>query len=178
MAAPDAKQFREVMIKEVNDHNEQKHWQPILKSEVPHGAKILPAVWSMKRKRKINTQQIYKWKSRLTLGGHKKDLDVPTYAPALLCATIRLFLILSIMFGWHTRQVVDFVLTYPQAKAPRLTFMSLPQGIKFDGLNHKEHCLKIEQNLYGGVDAGRQNLVPTPDCGLTKLGFVQSCIDG
>ena len=175
MAAPDAKQFREAMIKEVNDHTERKHWRPILKSEVPHGTTILPAVWSMKRKRKIDTQQIYKWKSRLTLGGHKQDLDVPTYAPALSWATIRLFLIISIMFGWHTRQV-DFVLAYPQAKAPRPTFMSLPKGIKFDGLNHKEHCLKIEQNLYGGVDAGRTWFLHLT-AGLTKLGFVQSRID-
>ena len=76
--------------------------------------------------------------SRLTLGGHKmikgKHYD-ETYAPSLSWGTIRLFLILSIMHGWKSRQL-DFVLAYPHADIPQPTFMELPRGINFPGGVH------------------------------------------
>jgi hypothetical protein len=60
MRAPDAAQFKEA------------HWVVVRKTEVPSHAKILPAVWSMKRKRRIETREVYKHKARLNLGGHKQ----------------------------------------------------------------------------------------------------------
>lgn len=175
MKEPDAKQFKEAMMKEVKDHTERKHWNVILKSDVPEGETILPAVWAMRRKRRIATREVYKWKSRLNLGGHKmiygKHYE-ETYAPALSWATIRLFLILSIVFGWKTRQI-DFVLAYPQADIPRPTFMELPRGVNFPGLDRNKHCLQIKKNVYGGKDSGRTWFLHLKK-GLESIGFEQS----
>ena len=177
MKEPDADQFRAAMRKEVQDHTERKHWEPILRSNVPKGTRILPAVWSMKRKRKISTREIYKWKARLNLGGHKQRafLDVDTYAPALSWTTIRLFLVLSVLNGWSTRQI-DFVLAYPQAKVPRPTYMELPKGIDIKGLDPEQHVLDIKRNIYGGLDAGRTWFLHLK-AGLEAIGFTQSKID-
>jgi hypothetical protein len=175
MKEPDAKQFKEAMIKEVKAHTDNKHWEVINKREVPSGYIPLPAVWAMRRKRRIATREVYKWKSRLNLGGHKMipgthyDLG-ETYAPALSWETIRLFLTLSIIHGWKSRQI-DFILAYPQAPIPRPTYMELPRGINFPkGIDRNKHCLKVNKNLYGGKDSGRtwyKYLVK----GLIKIGF-------
>ena len=137
LKAPDAKEFKKAMIKEVQDQTQRKHWRVMLKKDVPQGETILPAVWSMRRKRQIATREVYKWKSRLNLGGHKmipgKYYD-ETYAPALAWSTIRLFLILTILNRWKSQQI-NFVLAYPQAPVPRPTYMELPQGINFPSLD-------------------------------------------
>ena len=172
MKEPDSRQFREAMAKEVNDHSERKHWRPRLKRDVPPDIKILPSVWAMKRKRRIATREVYKWKARLNLGGHKQRLDTDTYAPALDWTIIRLFLILSILFSWKTRQI-DFVLAYPQAPIPRETYMELPRGINMPGLDRNKHCLELLQNMYGGKDAGRAWFRHLKK-GLESIGFTQS----
>ena len=157
MSAPDVAKFREAMVKEVMDHTKRQHWEVMLKSDLPEGDKPLPAVWAGKRKRRIATREIYKYKMRLNLGGHKmipgKHFD-QTYAPSLSWPTILTFLVLANIHGWACRQA-DFVLAYPQARAPRPTFMELPKGVKFPGLDRNKHCLRIKRNLYGGKDAGR-----------------------
>jgi hypothetical protein len=50
LKAPDAKEFKKAMIKEVQDQTHWKHWRVMLKNDVPQGKTILPAVWSMRRK--------------------------------------------------------------------------------------------------------------------------------
>jgi hypothetical protein len=82
---------------------------------------------------------------------------------------IRIFLIVSLINGWHSRQL-DFVLAYPQAD------MAIPAGFSVNG-NQKDYVLKLRKNLYGQKQAGRvwnQHL----HAGLTeKLGFIQSEVD-
>jgi hypothetical protein len=63
LRAPDRDKFIEAMSKEVKDHKMGNHWELVSKSEVPKGTAILPAVWSMKRKRRITTNEVYKWKA-------------------------------------------------------------------------------------------------------------------
>jgi hypothetical protein len=48
MKAPDRNQFKKAIVKEVNDHIENKHWELIPREAVPKGVKVLPSVWSMK----------------------------------------------------------------------------------------------------------------------------------
>ncbi|KAG7363236.1 reverse transcriptase RNA-dependent DNA polymerase [Nitzschia inconspicua] len=181
MQEPDAPQFREAMVKEVIDHLKNRHFVVIPRSQVPKDEETLPAVWAMRRKRRIDTREVYKWKARLNIGGHKmvkgKHYD-ETYAPTLSWATIRTWLTLAACNGWHTRQL-DFVLAYPQADIPRPTYMELPDGIEIEGASKETHCLRVLKNIYGGKDAGRtwyeylKNRLVDP----TKLGFTQSKID-
>jgi hypothetical protein len=74
------------MKKEVDDHTAKKHWKIIRRDQVPEGIKVLPAVWAMKRKRRIATREIYKWKARLNIGGHMQQHGIhywETYSPVV-----------------------------------------------------------------------------------------------
>ena len=62
LTAPDASQFKEAMVSEVNEHNKRHHWRPVLNS-LPDNTIILPAVWAMRRKQHIDSREVYKWKS-------------------------------------------------------------------------------------------------------------------
>ncbi len=59
MREPDREQFKGAMKQEVEAHTRNKVWELIKKSAVPKGHKIMPSVWSIKRKRKIATREIY-----------------------------------------------------------------------------------------------------------------------
>ena len=190
MREPDAQQFREAMRKELKDHTERKHWKLRKRSEVPEGVKILPAVWAMKRKRKIATREVYKWKARLNLGGHKQEYGVhywETYSPVVRWTSIRLLMVLALINGWSTRQI-DFVLAYPQARISTDNVfleipkdfdpsdMPLPEGVDRTEFNPDEYCLHVTQNIYGGRDSGRQWAQHLKQ-GLEKLGFKPLTVD-
>jgi hypothetical protein len=177
MKAPDSKEFIKAAIKEVNDHIERKHWELIPRNQVPKGIKVLPSVWSMKRKRDIKTQKVYKHKARLNVHGGKQEYGENYFenAPVVTWFSIRLLLVLSVINKWHTRQV-DFVLAYPQADIEFDMYMELPKGIETKYGNGKTHVLKLLKNLYGQKQAGRvwnQHLVK----GLKEIGFKQSKVD-
>ena len=111
MAAPDSKQFREAMAKEVESHEDWQHWELVSKASLPPDTEILPAVWAFRRKRRITTQEVYKWKARLNLHGGKQTKGVnfwETYSPVVGWSTIRLFLVMTLLNNWESRQV-DFV---------------------------------------------------------------------
>ena len=117
MRQPDKDQFLKAMIEEVESQRKNGHWKIIPCNKVPQGDIILPMVWSMKRKRRIATREVYKWKARLTLHGGKQIHGVhywETYAPVAQWPIIRFLLTLALLNRWHTRQV-DYVLAYPQA---------------------------------------------------------------
>ena len=119
MRQPDRKQFVKAMQDEINAHTNNRHWEIIDRSQVPEGVQILPSVWAMKRKRRISTGEVYKWKARLNLHGGKQEHGInywETYAATLAWPTIRFLLTQSLLMGWHTRQI-DFTLAYPQADA-------------------------------------------------------------
>ena len=144
---------------------------------MPRGFKVLPAVWSMKRKRRMLTREVYKWKSRLNVGGHKQEIGInywETYTPVVAWASIRLLLIISMLAKWHTVQV-DFVMAYPQADIETDMYMDMPKGFAVDG-NNASHVLRLKKNLYGQKQAGRvwyKHL----SSGLIKLNYQQSKVD-
>jgi histone deacetylase 1/2 len=177
MKQPDRNKFLEAMQKEINDHTENGHWRIVHRSEIPKGMPILPAVWSMKRKRRISTREVYKWKARLTAHGGKQQKGVnywDTYAPLVQWSTTRLFLTMCVLRNWHCRQL-DFVLAYTQADAECEIYMEIPKGFTVDG-NTTDYALKLEKNLYGLKQAGRvwNNHLTKK---LIELGFSQSAID-
>ena len=179
LKAPDRNEFIKAMQHEVAQHEERGHWVMIPRTQVPTGTKILPAVWSMKRKRRVATGKVYKHKARLNIGGHKQEYGVnfwETYSPVVNWFTIRLFLTLALIFQWHTRQI-DFVLAFPQADVECDMYMAIPRGFTLpEGYNSKDYCLKLRKNVYGQKQAGRiwnKHLHK----GLMKMGFEQSNID-
>jgi hypothetical protein len=177
LCAPDRDEFIKVMQQEVKDHETRGHWELIPKSQVPENTIILPSVWSMKHKRWINTNEVYKWKARLNVHGGKQIKNVhywETYSPVVKWSSIRLYFMIPAIRKWHTRQV-DFVLAYPHADIETDLYMDIPKG--FETPNAEEpYCLKLKKNLYGQKQAGRVWNRFLHD-GLTKLGFQQSSED-
>jgi hypothetical protein len=174
---PDWEQFKLAMLEEVQAHEDNGHWEVVLRKDIPEGTDILPSVWSMKRKRRIDTRAVYKWKARLTVHGGKQKQGVnfwETYAPVVNWTSIRLHLILSILNNFRTRQI-DFVLAYPQADVECEMFMELPRGFQYNG-RRDTHALKLIKNIYGTRQAGRvwnQHI----HNGLLERGYQQSSVD-
>jgi hypothetical protein len=174
---PDWNNFKLAMLDEVKAHEDNAHWQIVMRKDIPAGIDVLPSVWSMKRKRRIDTRAVYKWKARLTVHGGKQTQGVnfwETYAPVVNWTSIRLHLILSILNNFCTRQI-DFVLAYPQADIECEMFMEIPRGFECDG-KRDTHALKLLKNIYGTRQAGRvwnQHIHK----GLMERGYEQSTID-
>ena len=131
----------------------------------------------MKRKRDILTQKLYKWKSRLNVHGGQQRYGInytETYGPVVMLATVRMLLILSILFSWATVQV-DYVLAYPQADIEQDLYMELPKGVK-PKIKDEDYVLKLVKNIYGQKQAGRV-FHKHMKTGLEKIGFKPSKID-
>ena len=179
MGAKDSGAFKTAMMKEANAHTDNDHWEVWEKKDVPSDQDILPSVWAFRRKRRIISREVYKYKARLNIHGGMQKHGVnywETYSPVVNWFSIRLCLILTLIFSWNTRQI-DFVLAFPQADVECDLFMQLPRGLTFEGVHRSTHCLKLKKNLYGSRQAGRvwnQHLVN----GLVnKLKFKQSTVD-
>jgi hypothetical protein len=175
---PDWPKFQQAMKKEVDGQMSNGNLKLIHIDDVPKGATILPAVWAMRRKRRIDTNEIYKWKARLNIDGSKQTKGInywETYAPVASWSVIRILLIMIIIKKWKTRQI-DYVQAYTQAKAEIPMFMKIPKGFNIENGNSKEYVLSVQKNLYGQKQAGRvwnQHLIEK----LQKAGFRQSIVD-
>ena len=174
---PDRAQFIEAMKKEVSDQENNGNWIVVPRETIPKGYVCLPAVWAMKRKRKIVTGEVYKWKARLNIDGSKQEHGRDyweTYAPVASWPIVRLLLIMGLIMNWKTYQV-DFVLAYPQAPVGNdFVYMEIPKGFQLPG--DEDLVLKIQKNIYGRKDAGRIFHQYLKDK-LESIGFKQSVHD-
>ena len=178
MKAPDRDKFIEAVGTELEGHERMGNYVPIPLDQLPEGTKLIDMVWSMRRKRRINTQEVYKWKARLNVHGGQQVHGIhywDTYAPVVTWQTVRFFLILSLILGWQSRQL-DFVMAYPQAPAEIPLYMRLPQGYKRKGISRKTHTLKLLRNVYGQKQAGRV-WNKYMDQGMREIGFKPSLYD-
>ena len=99
------------MVKEFMDQWDNSNFDLKQRSEVPDDARILPAVWQMKRKRKILTGEVFKHKARMNLDGSRQIEGIDyqqTYSPTASWPAVRLMLALTLVNQWFTRQI-DFV---------------------------------------------------------------------
>jgi hypothetical protein len=175
---PDSCQFVDSVIKEINGHVDQKHWEVTPQADVPKDINVLPSVWAIRHKQNLTTSKITKHKARLNLHGGKQEFGMTyydTYAPVITWFAICLMIVFGILFLWSLQQV-DFVMAYPQAPIEMDMYMELPDGILLKEGDRKDHVLKLLVNLYGQKQAGRVwngYLVEKP----LKLDFKQSQID-
>ena len=178
MKASDRDKFLEAVDIELDGHERMGNYVPVPLTDLPKGTKLIDMVWSMRRKRRIKTQEVYKWKARLNVHGGQQEHGIhywDTYAPVETWQTVRLLLILSLLLGWQSRQL-DFIMAYPQAPAEMHLYMRLPQGYKRSGMSRKTHALKLIHNVYGQKQAGRvwnQYM----DKGMRDIGFTTSAFD-
>jgi hypothetical protein len=154
---PDAKQFANAVVKEVNGHIDNKHWTLVKQKDVPKETQVVPSVWAMQRKHDLTSNEVIKHKARLNLHGGKQVYGMnyfETYAPVVTWFAIRLMIVFGIIFCWALQQV-DFIMAYPQAPIETYIYMELPQVIKTATGNSKDHILKLLKNIYGQKQAGR-----------------------
>ena len=145
MKAHDRDKFIEAVCIELDGHEKMGNCEPIPLNEVPKGTKLLNMVWSMRRKRKIKTQEVSKWKAWLNVHGGQQEHGVhywDTYAPVVTWKTVRLLLILSLVLGWKSHQL-DFVMAYPQAPAEMPLHMRFAPGIQVRGDITQNTCPQI-----------------------------------
>ena len=69
---PDAKQFANAIVKEVNGHVNNKHWTLVKRMDVPKEAQVVPSIWAMRRKSDLATNKVIKHKAKLNLHGGKQ----------------------------------------------------------------------------------------------------------
>ena len=86
----------------------------IHKSQIPHTAVVLPAVWQLKRKMDIKSGTINKYKGRLNIDGSRMKQGIhydESYAPVEKWNTIRLLLTMTAVHKWYTQQL-DYVAAF------------------------------------------------------------------
>ena len=177
MKATEKREFKTAMEKEVNDQIANGNFTVIPRSEVPKGFRVFPGVWTLVRKRDIQTRDIKKFKARLAFDGSRmregEDYD-KTNAPVASWMSIRLLLTFVVAFGWHTQQV-DYVSAYTQAPIDRDMYMEFPRGFTVPGgVDRKTFVLKLHRNLYGQKQAGRVWYKYLRKRLITQAGFVPS----
>jgi hypothetical protein len=100
---PDAKEFVQVVIKEVNGHVDSNIWMLQKQSNVPEYVQIVPSVWSLQCKCDLTTNKVKSHKARLNLHNRKQVYGMnyfETYAPVVTWFAIRLMIIFGIIFCW------------------------------------------------------------------------------
>ena len=83
---PDASEFDPKIVKEINGHENNKNWKSVDRSTIPEEVKVIPSVWSMRKKQDLVTNQVTKYKACLKLHGGIQELGVnyyETYAPVI-----------------------------------------------------------------------------------------------
>jgi Reverse transcriptase (RNA-dependent DNA polymerase) len=178
MKQPDSDNFLQAVFDEIKTHEENLHWEVVPIEDLPEDTPVLDAIWSMKRKQRLKTNEVYKHKARLNIHGGQQEIGVnywENYAPVVTWAAIRLLLVLALMYGWARIQI-DFILAYPQAPVECELYMKIPKEFKIQNGDRSTHVLKLLRNLYGQKQAGRvwnQHLHNR----LIELGWVQSIAD-
>ena len=176
---PDRKEFIKAMDKELTDQMNHGNFTVVHKDTVPEDATVLPTVWALRRKRRQDTGEIYKYKGRLNVDGSKQQKGInywETFAPVVTWPAIRFVLALTLINNWKSRQI-DYVQAYPQADAPLDDlYVKIPKGVDIEEGERQDYLLKVNKNVYGTHDAGRvwnKFLVGK----LQIAGFEQSKVD-
>ena len=135
-------------IRELEGHDTWKE-VPVDSANGP----IIPSTWVFTIKRRPDGS-IKKFKARLCLRGDLQKGEFESYAPVTAFSSIRIFLIVALMFGWATC-VVDVANAFVQAKLEVDVWMHLPRG--FYSKSKGKTCLKLVapcMELYSAQDYG------------------------
>ena len=116
LASNQRKEFQKAMKEEIENLTKQKTWKVKKQSDIPEGVKVIPTTWAFKIKR-FPDGSFRSFKSHFCVRGNlqKKEVDdLETYSPVAQWATVRLMLILTVVFNLKTK-ATDFSNTFAQA---------------------------------------------------------------
>jgi hypothetical protein len=100
----DAAEFVKAAVDEISTHQENGQWKVVPLDDIPKETPVLDAVWSMKMKQKLMTNEVYKHKARLNVHGGQQGVSYwETYAPVVTWAPIRIVLVLVLIYSSRCR---------------------------------------------------------------------------
>ena len=180
MQQPDHEQFRKAMQKEMDDQMADGNFELIQWAKIPLGPKIFPAVWQMRRKRDINTQEVKKWKARLNFDGSRMRRGEhygQSNAPITYWSSIRLAFVIATANDWVSTQE-DYVMVFPQAPSEREVYMEIPQGYDLGECKSKmDYTPLLHGNVYGQKQATRVWYKYLESRLVQQPGFTKSKVD-
>lgn len=145
--------WRLAAVKEITELQAKECWEECLKSEaIDKGKQMIPTTWVFWLKRNP-AGEITKFKARICLRGDLMDDDEESYAPVVSWSTVRFFLIIANMLGWHTVSV-DWSNAFIHAKLKEPMYMATPRGFT-NQLYGALGCLRVTKSLYGSEFAPR-----------------------
>ncbi len=100
---PNAKEFVQAVIKEVNGHMDCNNWTLLKQSEVPEDIHIVPSVWALQCKHNLTMNKVKPHKARLNLHSGMQVYRMNYFeinAPVVTWFAIRLMIIFGIIFCW------------------------------------------------------------------------------
>ena len=112
--AHDRDKIIEAVGAELDGHEKMSNYEPVPLNQVTRGTKLIDMVWSMQRKQRIKTQEVYKWKARLNVHGGQQEHGIhywDTYTQVVTWQTAQFFLFSPSYLGgiagnstlsWHT----------------------------------------------------------------------------
>ena len=112
MRQPHREQFIGAMQKDMDSQLQDGNFEIVHRSKIPSGTKVFPAVWQMRRKRDICTQQIKKWKAQLNFGGSSMKKGVhyeQSYALVASWSSIRLALAIASAHNWASTKLTLYL---------------------------------------------------------------------
>jgi hypothetical protein len=139
------------MGKEIENEHERmvknNAWEPVKKSLLPKGTKVIDSTWVCKNK---STGKLCR---RLNASGFKQVEGVhydrtSTHAPLMNAGTIQIVLILVNMANWQG-QIVDVkgMFLHKEFKDGEVIYMKVPHG--FEKLYTDDLVLKLKKCIYG-----------------------------
>ena len=169
MAAPDHEEWIAAALSEVRVLEKNETWVEVPLSDAE--TKILPGTWVFRRKRTPDGI-VKKHKGQYCCRGDLEEGVFDTTAYVVFWSTVRLFLVLSLTWGWSTCSI-DFASTFVQAKLEKPVWIHPPRG--FHSTLPGKTCLRLLKSLYGLRVAPRQSRVATLGEGPSRIGIRIQC---
>jgi hypothetical protein len=174
MADADRKLWLQGMDSEIKQLEKMDCWDVIPRSKATK--RVAPSTWAYRRKR-FPDGRVRKRRSRFCVRGDLKDEMNPweMYAPVVSASTVRLVLIMSLVFGL-TMWCMDFTNAFVHAQLPKedYYFIELPKGYATKVGSVCVLCLK--RALYGSRGSPKGFFTVLKDSYLRR-GFVQSKLE-
>lgn len=145
MRHPRRPEFLAAMDAEIRQLEAHGTWEEDLKTNAT--SRIIPTLWVITDKTNPDGHRV-KTKARLTVRGDLQENKGETYSPVAAWTTVRAFLLLSAVAGWHTG-TMDFSNAFVQSELPKDTpvWIHVPRG--YTSEKGPQWCLKLNKSLYG-----------------------------
>jgi hypothetical protein len=163
MVAHDKENFIIAIEQEIQGQTANGNWEIVNRKSLPSTCRVLPAVWAMRRKRRILDGMTYKWNARLNINGGKQVQGIDYYY------TFTTFHCNNQEMGTAT---IRFCSNVPTSPCPGRVIHGLTKRLQGKCRLHIT-CIKIDKKCVW-PETGWKSLEQFLVKGLKEIGFIQS----